>query len=321
MGRYIVRRSLWMVVVLILITLFAFLVFYVLPPQDPAVAFAGRQATPDTIAEARRILGIDKPWYVQYGLFVKRLFLGDEYGWPGFGQSFSSRTPIRDSLFPRSLITLQLAIGAAVIWLMIGIPIGILSALKRRSFADRAAMGFALFGVSAPVFWLGLVSLYIFWYKLHWLPGTGFTHFTDSPSQWFLHLIMPWMVLAFLFAAFYARMVRGNMLEVMSEDYIRTARAKGLRERDVVIRHGMRSSLTPVVTMFGLDFGSLLGGAIVTENVFNIPGLGNFTVDSVSRGDLPAVMGVVVFAAIGITLMNLIVDILYAYLDPRVRYG
>jgi peptide/nickel transport system permease protein len=182
-------------------------------------------------------------------------------------------------------------------------------------------MGFALVGVSAPVFWLGLMSLYVFWYKLHWAPGTGFVNFTNNPFEWFTHLLMPWFVLAVMFAASYARITRGNMIEVMSEDYIRTARAKGLPERTVVFKHGLRSSLTPVATLFGLDFGQLVGGAIVTERVFNIPGLGNATVQAVNRGDLPVVMSIVVFAALGITIMSLLVDILYTYLDPRVRFA
>lgn len=321
MLRYIVRRLLWAGVVVLMMTLFAYLVFYVLPPIDPAVAFAGRQATPDVIHEVQKVFGLDKPWYVQYGLFVKRLFAGDQYGWPGFGFSFATRSAIKPIIFSRALVTFQLAVGAAIAWVAIGVPIGIISALKRRSLVDRAAMGFALFGVSAPVFWLGLMSLYIFWFKLHLAPGTGFVPFSESPYQWFTHLLMPWFVLALLFAAFYARMVRGNMLDVMGEDYIRTARAKGLPERTVVFRHGLRAGLTPVVTMFGLDFGGLLGGAIVTERVFNIPGLGAYTVDAVLRGDLPVVLAIVVFAAMAITLMNLIVDIVYAYLDPRVRFA
>ncbi len=321
MGAYIIRRLLWVVVIILVITLFAFLVFYVLPPGDPAVAFAGRQPTPQTLDAVREQLGLNESIFVQYGRFAKNLFLGDEYGWPGFGFSFTTRTPVRDVVFSRLWVTLQLAIGAAVVWLIIGIPIGVISALKRRTVVDRAVMGFALFGVSTPVFWLGLLALYIFWFKLHWAPGTGYFAFQDNPFEWFTHFLMPWFVLALLFAAFYARMVRGNMIETMSEDYIRTARAKGLPERQVVMKHGLRSSLTPVVTMFGLDFGQLIGGAIVTERIFNLPGLGNYLVDAVLRNDLPVVMAVVVFAALSITLMNLIVDVVYAYLDPRVRYA
>lgn len=321
MGRYVVRRVLWVIVVMVMITLFAFLIFYVLPPGDPAIGFAGRTPTADTLAQVRENLGLDRPTHVQYLLFVKRLFLGDEYGWPGFGFSFANKVSVRDALFSRAIVTLQLALGAAVVWLAMGIPIGVLSALKRRTKADRLAMGFALFGVSAPVFWLGLISLYVFWYKLHLPFDTGYTPLGESFYDWIRHMLMPWFVLAFLFAAFYARMIRGNMIEVMSEDYIRTARAKGLPERTVIFRHGLRAGLTPIVTMFGLDFGQLLGGAIVTERIFNLPGLGNYTVDAVNRGDLPVVLGIVVFAALAITIMNLLVDIAYAYLDPRVRYA
>jgi peptide/nickel transport system permease protein len=319
MLRYVIKRLMWVFFVMILITLFAFLIFYVLPPGDPAVQFAGRTPTPSTIAEVKKIFGLDHSIYYQYGLFVKRLVLGDQYGWPGFGFSFASREAVRPEILAGAFVTLQLAMGAAVIWLLLGIPIGVISALKRGTAVDRGAMGFALFGVSAPVFWLGLMSLYLFWYKLHWAPGTGFIHFSDDPFNWFTHLLMPWFVLALLFAASYARITRGTMLETMSEDYIRTARAKGLPERTVVLKHGLRSSLIPVATLFGLDFGSLVGGAIVTERVFNIPGLGNFTVQGVARGDLPVVMGIVVFAAMGITVMSLVVDIVYTYLDPRVR--
>ena len=182
-------------------------------------------------------------------------------------------------------------------------------------------MGFALFGVSAPVFWLGLMALYFFWEKLHWLPGTGYSSFSEGVGQWFLHLLLPWVVLALLFAAFYARMVRGSLLESFGQDWIRTARAKGLSEGKVVYKHALRASLTPVVSLFGADLGTLLGGAIITETVFNLPGLGTYVVRSVNNGDLPVIMDVVVFASLAVALMSLVADILYAYLDPRVRYS
>jgi peptide/nickel transport system permease protein len=217
-------------------------------------------------------------------------------------------------------VTLQLAIGAAILWLLIGIPIGVISALKRRTAVDRVSMGFALLGVSAPVFWLGLVSLYIFWEKLGWLPGTGYVSFADDPVDWFLHMILPWTVLALLFAAIYARVVRGNMLDTMSEDYIRTARAKGLPERRVVARHGLRPGLTPVVTLLGIDLAILVGNTVVTETVFNMPGLGNYILISTDSGDLPGVLAVVVLASFAVAFLSLVSDIVYAYLDPRVRY-
>lgn len=321
MTRYVIRRLLYVILVILVITFISYIVFFLMPAGNPAVRFAGKSPTPALIHQIEKQFGLNHPWYVQYGIFVKHLFLGDQYGWPGFGKSFNTREPVKTELFSRAWITFQLAFGAAVVWLAMGIPIGIVSALRRRSLVDRAAMGFALFGVSAPVFWLGLMSLWIFSYKLQWLPGTGYTSFTSDPGEWFLQFLQPWIVLSLLFAAFYARMVRGNLLETMSEDYIRTARAKGLSERRVVFKHGLRASLTPVVTMFGMDFGLLLGGAIITETVFNIQGLGNYVVDSVNNTDLPAVMGVVVLAAFFVAFFNLVVDIIYAYLDPRVRYA
>jgi peptide/nickel transport system permease protein len=252
---------------------------------------------------------------------VYRLFKGDEFGWPGLGFSFDSRTPVRDEIFDRAGVTFQLGAGAAIVWLLLGIPIGIVSALKRRSLFDRAAMGFALFGVSAPVFAVGLMALYIFWQKLHISPGSGFTPFGEDPKDWFGHMWLPWVVLALQYAAFYARMVRGNLLETLGEDYIRTARAKGLSERKVIGKHALRASLTPVVTMFGMDFSLLIGGAVLTESVFNLPGLGQLIIQSVIRSDLPVVLATTILAAFFVTFMSLVVDILYAYLDPRVRYS
>jgi peptide/nickel transport system permease protein len=321
MGRYIARRLLYLVLVLLIITFLTYFIFYRLPPIDPSIAFAGKQPTPEIVAQVKHQFGLDKPWYAQYGLFVGRLVKGDEYGWPGLGFSFYTRSPIKDEIFSRASVSIQLALGAACVWLLLGIPIGIVSALKRRSLVDRAAMGFALFGVSAPVFWLGLMALYIFWQKLHLLPGTGYVAISANPGEWFGHMIMPWTVLALLYAAIYARLVRGQLIETMSEDYIRTARAKGLKERTVVGKHGLRASLTPVVSAFGVDFGTLLGGAIITETVFNLPGLGTYVIQAVRQGDLPTVLAVTVMAAFFITFLNLLVDIAYAYLDPRVRYS
>jgi peptide/nickel transport system permease protein len=321
MGRYVIRRLMWVALVLAIVTLVTFLIFYIMPPGNPAVRFAGKQPTPELIAEVERQLGLDKPWYHQYGLFMKRLVTGDQYGTPGLGFSYDSRTPILEEIKTRAPRTLSLALGGAVVWLLMGIPIGIISALKRRTVVDRAAMGFALFGISAPVFWLGLMALFIFWQKLGFESlGTGYVDFRESPTGWFSHLIMPWIVLALLYAAFYARMIRGNLIDTMGEDYIRTARAKGLPERKVVMKHGLRASLTPVVTMFGMDLALLIGGAVITETVFNVQGLGNWAVNAVAANDLPAVLGVTIVLASAVAIMNLVVDLLYAYLDPRVRY-
>jgi peptide/nickel transport system permease protein len=218
-------------------------------------------------------------------------------------------------------VTATLALGAAAVWLVMGIPIGIISAIRRRSLADRGAMLFALFGVSAPVFWLGYVLLFIFWFKLGWAPTpgmeTGESVFHAMVTGKF---VLPWITLSLLYAAFYARMVRGNLIETMSEDYIRTARAKGLSERRVIFKHGLRSALTPVVTMFGIDLGYLIGGAIITETVFDLDGVGKYTIQGVRDQDFPIVMGVTILAAFFIVVANLLVDVVYAFLDPRVRY-
>src|SRR6266567_4289615 len=283
MWRYIVRRLLWVVLVMLVITMVTYVIFFVMPPVDPAVAFAGKSPTPESIVEVRRLFGLDKPVWEQYGLFVKHLFVGDQFGWPGLGFSFATRSPVRTLLADRILITAQLAFGAALVWVCIGIPIGVVSAVRRRSWIDRLSMGLALFFVSAPVFWLGLMGL-------------------------------------LLFAAVYARMTRGNLIETMAQDYIRTARVKGLPEWKVIFKHGLRASLTPVVTMFGMDLGTLFGGAVITETVFNLQGMGQWVVTSVFNGDFPAILAVTVVTSLVITLMNLFVDIVYAYLDPRVRY-
>jgi peptide/nickel transport system permease protein len=327
-GRYVIRRLIWTVFVVLVVTLVTFVIFYVAPPGDPATRFAGKQPTPELIAEVKAQLGLDKPlffawppWDSQYGRFLGNLVTGDQYGWPGLGFSYDARTPILEEMKARFPRTLSLALGAAVVWLLMGVTIGIISALRRRSLADRLAMGFALFGISAPVFWLGLMALYIFWERLGIdAVGSGYVEFRESPSGWFSHLIMPWLVLALLYAAFYARMTRGNLIDTMGEDYIRTARAKGLPERTVVVKHGLRASLTPVVTLFGIDIALLIGGAVITETVFNLQGLGNWAVQAVFSADLPAVLGVTLVLSFAVAFMNLVVDLLYAYLDPRVRY-
>jgi peptide/nickel transport system permease protein len=321
MWRYIVRRLLWVVVVLLVVTSITYVVFFVMPSTDPAVTFAGKNPTPEQIEEVRRNFGLDKPVPVQYLTFIKHVFLGDQYGWPGLGFSYSTRSPVKDQFYGRVLVTAQLAFGAALVWLAIGIPIGILSAIKRRTLTDRLSMGLALFFVAAPVFWLGLMGLWLFWFKLRWSPGTGYVAWGDSFTGWLSHMILPWVVLALLYAAFYARMTRGNLIETMGQDYIRTARVKGLSERTVIFKHGLRASLTPVVTLIGLDLGALLGGAVITETVFNLQGIGQWAVASVFQGDLPVVLAVTVVVAIAVTMMNLIVDIVYAYLDPRDRYN
>ena len=319
MVRYIIRRLLWVVVLLVLVTFITFIIFYLLPSADPAQLRAGRQPNPELVKQIRENLGLNDPWYEQYYHYMKDLVLHFDLGY-----SYQSNIPVKEQIFDRLPATISLAIGAAVIWLAIGIAIGVISAIRRRTVLDRVTMGVALVAISAPVYWLGLVSLYLFSNdigKFKLFDGAGtYVPFSQDPFSWFGSLIMPWFVLAAAFAAFYARLLRGNMIEVMSEDYIRTARAKGLSERRVVLKHGLRSAITPVVTAAGLDIGILLGGAILTESVFNIPGVGRLAFDSIQNADLPMIQGTVLLGAFFIIMANLIVDILYAFLDPRVRY-
>jgi peptide/nickel transport system permease protein len=316
---YVVRRVLWGGLLLLIVSALTFVIFYAFPSADPAALRAGRQATPELIAQIRNSLGLDKPIYVQYWIYLKDLVLHFDLGY-----SYQNQVSVRSELFARLPATISLTVGAFVVWMAAALPVGILSAVRRRSFLDRAAMGAALVAISAPVYWLGLVALFLFSKDIGLiplLPGAGsYTPFSQSPWHWFTSMLMPWFVLAAAFAAFYARMIRGNLIDVLGEDYIRTARAKGLSEGDVVLRHGLRSALTPIVTMAGLDVGVLLGGAILTETVFNIPGIGRFAYDAIVNSDLPAIQGTVLFGAFFIVAANIVVDVLYAFLDPRVRY-
>jgi peptide/nickel transport system permease protein len=308
-------------VVVLIVLMLTFAVFYLMPAGDPALRFAGKSPTPESLALIRDRLGLDEPWYQQYGIYVKNVSTGDEYGWPGLGYSYVAGVSVLDEVKERAPRTLLLIAGAATIWLVVGVSIGVLSAIRRRSVVDRLAMGFVLVGISSPVFWLGLMALFVFWNQLGWTGGTGYVPLTDSVSGFFSHMILPWTVLALLFAAIYARMTRNTLLDTLGEDYIRTARAKGLPERTVITHHALRASLIPIITMFGMDVALLVGGAIITERVFNIQGLGWLAVDGTLNQDLPVVLGVVTVGAIAVVFMNLVVDIAYAYLDPRVRYG
>ena len=321
MARYIVRRLAGMVLLLILVSGVTFIIFNVFPSTDPAALRAGRQPTPQIIERIRADLGLERPLYVQFGDYIYNVFAHLD-----FGRSYVNNTDVLDQIRENLPATISLAIGGVVVWLTFGLAVGIISAVKHRSVLDRAAIGLSLIAISAPVYWLGLVALYLFApdfgvFGLSFLGGQGaYTPFSDDPVKWFQSLVLPWFVLATTFAAVYARLLRGSLLDVLGEDYIRTARAKGLSERTVVLKHGVRSAITPVVTVLGLDIGILLGGAILTESVFNIPGIGRLAYEAILRGDLPIVQGTVLFGAFFIIIMNLIVDILYAFLDPRVRY-
>lgn len=321
MTLYIARRLVWTLVVVACVLAITFAVFYLLPAGDPALRFAGKNPTDAEIAQIQHRLGLDKPWYIQFVRFSKGFFIGDKFGWPGLGYTYAGQTSVKSLIIERAPRTLFLIAGASILWLVLGVSVGVLSAVKRRSVTDRAAMGFALFGISTPVFWLGLMALYIFWRQLGWTAGSGYVSPVDSVTGFFSHMILPWTVLALLYAAFYARMTRNNLLETLGEDYIRTARAKGLSERKVIFKHGLRASLTPIVTMFGLDIALLVGGAIITESVFNLQGLGYLAINNALQQDLPIVLGVVLVTSVAVALANLIVDVLYAFIDPRVRYA
>jgi peptide/nickel transport system permease protein len=318
MGRFIVRRLLFGVVVLLIISFAVFALFFLIAPGEPAANFVGKNPTPAAIARVEKLYGLDKPWYQQYGLYVGRLATGD------LGFSFRNNEPVRDTLLERLPVTASLAAGAAAVWLLLGIPIGILAATKPRSLRDRVATFLALAGLSMPTFVVGLLFLYFFFFKLtvagvDLFPGNGYVALTANPYEWARHLVLPWFALAAVYAAQYSRITRGSLLEVLGEDYIRTARAKGLSERRVTYRHGLRSALTPVVTLLGIDLGQLLGGAIITEAVFGLGGIGQAAIQAVFVGDLPVIFGTVMLAAFFIVIGSVLVDIVYAMLDARVR--
>jgi peptide/nickel transport system permease protein len=318
MAAYILRRLLWTVLLLLVITAVTFLIFYVLPSGDPAALRAGRTPSPETLAAIREQLGLDRSLPIQYWDYVKKLVLHFD-----FGNSYTNNQSVRSLIFDRLPNTVFLVLGAAAVWFTVGVVVGIISAVARGSFWDRFLMGGALIAISAPVYWLGLVSLYLFSNDIgvwHVFPGAGSYQDAHGLLDKAHTLILPWLVLSASFAAIYARLLRSNLLETMGQDYIRTARAKGLPERRVIMRHGVRSAITPVITVLGLDIGILMGGAILTETVFNIDGIGRLSFDAIQRGDLATIQGTTLILALAVAMMSLLVDILYAFLDPRVRY-
>jgi len=320
MTRYILHRLLWGVALLILVAALTFVLFRILPTGDPAKLRAGRNASPRVIADIRHNLGLDRPLITQFWLYMKGLFLHFDLGF-----SYYSGASVRSLIFQRLPATVSLTVGAALLWLAIGLPVGIVSALRRRSRADRASMGTALLLVSAPEYWLALIVLYLFAADIGQVkvfPGAGsYTGVSSDPWKWFSSLLLPWLVLAASFAAVYARLMRASLIETMGEDYIRTARAKGLTERRVVLRHGVRSAINPIMTIFALDVGTLLGGAILIETVFQIPGVGRLSYDAITHADFPIIQGTVLLVALFIVVANIFVDIAYAFVDPRVRYS
>jgi len=317
MGIYIFRRVLWTILLLFAISVITFVIFSVLPSADPVRLRAGRNASPEALAAIREQFHLNDGKFAQFWHYMKDLVTDFD-----FGTSIVNDAPVRETIFDRLPNTLWLIGGAAVVWFIGGVLVGTLSAVRRGTISDRFAMTMALVLISAPVYWLGLVVIYLFSDDLGVVPlfpGAGAFQNADGVLDKAWAMVMPWCVLACAFAAIYARLLRSNMLEVMSEDYIRTARAKGLPERSV-IRHGMRSAITPVVTVLGLDVGILVGGAILTESVFSIPGIGRLSFEAIQRGDLVTIQGTTLFLALAVCLCSLVVDILYAFLDPRVRY-
>jgi peptide/nickel transport system permease protein len=317
MTRFIIRRIVLGVVVLWVITTLVFVMFFV-APHNVARVLAGRQATPQTVALVKHRLGLDRPVLTQYGTYLRNLVHGD------FGYSFYNSTAVRSLIWQRVPVTASLAIGAAIIWFIIGVSSGVLAAVRPRSLVDRTVTVGALFFYSMPAFLLGVIFLYFLFFRLHlagirFFPASGYVSLTSDPLRWAQHLILPWLTIALVTAATYARLTRSSMLDVLGEDYIRTARAKGLRESRVVFRHALRAALTPIVTQFGIDLGTLLGGVIIVESIFGLPGVGQLAVQSVTTQDLPVIIGAVILAAACIVVASIIVDLIYALLDPRVR--
>jgi len=332
---FIIRRLIATVFLLIVVSMITFAIFFLIPrlagqtSYQLATQYVGRNPTRAAVLQIEAKLHLNEPIYAQYGRFLRGLVFGEHYNSgtsttycppPCFGYSFKSQQPVWPQMVSSLPVTASLAIGAAVLWLIGGVTIGVISALRRGTIFDRFSMGIALAGVSLPIFFTGLISLELFSYKWPIFPNVTFVPLTQNPLLWARNLVLPWVTLAFLYAALYARLTRAGMLETMSEDYIRTARAKGLQERTVIVRHGLRAALTPIITIFGMDLGALLGGAIITEHTFSLNGLGQFTVLAVENQDLPEILGVTMLAAFFIIIANLVVDILYAVVDPRVRH-
>jgi peptide/nickel transport system permease protein len=317
--RYLARRLIWAVVLFIAVTLVAYVLFFLIP-SDPARLVAGKAATDADIKRAAHFLGTDRPIYVQYAKFLDRLIIHQNLGF-----SFANRQSVNTIVGNAAPVTASLVFGGAIFWMLLALPIGILSALRPRSLLDRASMTFVLIGISAHPIWIGLIFAYVFGFRLHVTPITGYCDFINpstncgGPVQWAYHMVLPWATFAILFAALYVRMIRANVLDTMNEDYVRTARAKGAPEHLVLRSHILRNALLPVVTMLGMDISLALGGAVFTETVYSLPGLGKTAIGALNFNDIPTVEGVIVFATLAIIVFNLVVDLLYAWIDPRIR--
>jgi peptide/nickel transport system permease protein len=315
MTRFVIRRLAGMVAVLFAISVIVFAIFNVIPSNDPAQRMAGKNATPQLVDNIREEWGFDESLPSQYLTTMEKIFTGDLV-------SYSSQLDVDEQILEGLPATFSLCIGAALLWMSLGILFGYLSAVKAGRLTDRALTVLALIGISMPVFWLAAILLYYLTFRVQLFPSGGYVPLTENPIDWAYHLILPWITLAVLFVGFYSRVLRSNMLDAMNEDYVRTARAKGLDERRVRIRHVLRNSLIPIVTLFGLDFAAVIGGgAILTESIFNLGGVGQYAADSIANLDLPPIMAVTMFGAFFVVLFNTVVDIVYAYLDPRIRLG
>jgi peptide/nickel transport system permease protein len=315
MLRFIVRRIVGMVLVLFIVSVLVFLIFNVIPNSPPAQRLAGKNATPTLVKSIEEEWGFDEPLPVQYTTMMKKVFNGELI-------QYSPRIPVDDRIKEGIPATLSLSIGAGIIWLAFGLLLGYLSAIRAGGWLDRILTGVAVAGISIPVFLLAPVLIYFLTYKLEIFPNGGYVGLTEDPWGWLQHMILPWFTLAVLSIGFYSRVLRSNMLDVMNEDYVRTARAKGLSERKVMTRHVLRNSLIPIITLFGLDFGATIAGtAIITEVLFNIEGIGSYAAESIGKLELPPIMGITLYGAFFVVFINALVDIAYAYLDPRVRLG
>lgn len=310
---FAIKRVVNMLLAMFAVSVLVFLVFNVIPAGDPEDRIAGKQANEITRKQVRKDFGFDEPLHVQYGLMMTKMANGSL-------ESYKDRVNVREEIVRGIPATASLVIGAAVIWLVAGVGLGVYSALRAGRLPDRLITMIGIVGISLPVFWVGAVLLYYLTYKVSWFPPGGYAPLTEGPWEWLKHLVLPWAALSILFIGFYSRLMRSNTLETMNEDFVRTARAKGLPERRVISRHVMRNALIPIITLFGLDFGAALGGgAILTESVFGLEGVGQYAADSVGDLDLPPVMGITLYGAFFIVLLSAVVDLVYARLDPRIR--
>ena len=313
MGRFVIRRLVSMVFVLFAISVLVFLIFNVIPNGDPAERMAGRTPTEAEIQRIREEWGFDDPLPAQYVTTMKKVFTGDLV-------SYFTRLDVVEEIVKGIPRTFALAIGAAILWMAVAIVLGLYSAVRAGRFADRALTVLALIGISMPVFWVGAVMSHYLGFKAGIFPNGGYVPFTEDPIDWLYHMILPWTALAILFIGFYSRVLRSNVLDTINEDFVRTARAKGISERRILVRHVLRNSLLPIVTLWGLDFGAVVGGgAVLTETVFDLQGVGQYFADSIGQLDVPPVLAVTMFGAFFIVLLNAVVDIAYAALDPRIR--